>query len=636
MAALGLNRSRQAPAEDTPSFGSIAERFRRAGDLDRAIALCQEGLKKFPNQLSARVTLGWSYLDKGEYDLARQELERVLRRAPDNLAAIRGLAELHDRAEHAVTGMGPDGTWSAPEETHDEPAAAAALVGESAFAKAAAAPERAPQPAHGAEVQPATPATISPSVQTTAMPPVAAAAAASGGADPQALLETPAQAAIAHAGPEAASVFEQVLDVPSAAVEEAEAAVEVAPDEVRDTVEEATPAFEDIEPVQELARPEITALEAAEWDIAAVAAEADAAGADADADAVPVLFSENAEIELAEVASALALSAPDVVSEEVVDLPAADGILEGELAEFEQPVDPSQYAAPEDVNTLIADASAFEVDELATMLPALDLAAPVEAGEDSESERQPDIDLTGSDLALVPEIAVAEPDVDFGMAAASVPQDEDTVIEPMVQAIADAAPSEVVETVEAASEPDAPALAAVDAAEPEAVSEAQSEPELEGEPEAEEVVEPAAIAAFEAVAAEPAVEAVAPVVDAPAFANPPASAPEPVQALPALAASMDHAGLAEPGIDLMKEFGAAAAPDVAWLPPAVAAPDEPPALPVAAAAAVHLAAARSVPAAGEPAVASKPKPSAAPIAALESFLKKVSARRLHLNPGSVA
>jgi hypothetical protein len=112
---LVLNRSRQVPAEETPAFGGIAERFRRAGDLDRAIALCREGLQKFPDSLSARVTLGWALLDHGKYEDARQELEQVLKRAPDNLAAIRGLAELHDRAENAVElpldGPGP---WPPP------------------------------------------------------------------------------------------------------------------------------------------------------------------------------------------------------------------------------------------------------------------------------------------------------------------------------------------------------------------------------------------------------------------------------------------------------------------------------------------------------------------------------------------
>src|SRR5215813_7026771 len=113
-----LNRSRQVPADETPAFAGIAERFRRAGDLERAVALCRDGLKKFPDHLSARVTLGWSLLDLGRYDEAQAEIEQVLKRAPDNLAAIRGLAELHERAENAVT---------VPIEDHEAAEAADAL-----------------------------------------------------------------------------------------------------------------------------------------------------------------------------------------------------------------------------------------------------------------------------------------------------------------------------------------------------------------------------------------------------------------------------------------------------------------------------------------------------------------------------
>ena len=116
-----LNRSRQVPAEDTPAFGGIAERFRRAGDLDRAVALCRDGLKKFPDHLSARVTLGWALLDLGKYEDARLELEQALKRAPDNLAAIRGLAELHDRAEHTMLlPMDGPGQWPPDAESVDE------------------------------------------------------------------------------------------------------------------------------------------------------------------------------------------------------------------------------------------------------------------------------------------------------------------------------------------------------------------------------------------------------------------------------------------------------------------------------------------------------------------------------------
>jgi hypothetical protein len=81
----------------TASFSVIAERFRRAGQHDRAVALCREGLAQFPDHLSARVTLGCALLDLGLEVEALKELQAVIKRAPDNLAAIRGLAELHAR-----------------------------------------------------------------------------------------------------------------------------------------------------------------------------------------------------------------------------------------------------------------------------------------------------------------------------------------------------------------------------------------------------------------------------------------------------------------------------------------------------------------------------------------------------------
>lgn len=144
MAGILLNRSRQVPAEETPAFGGIAERFRRGGDLDRAIALCRDGLKRFPEQLSARVTLGWALLDKGQYDAARDELEQVLRKAPDNLAAIRGLAELHDRTE---------GTIAAEDERAWRSEDAAASTAAERAAAAAPAVQAAAEVLHTAEAE---------------------------------------------------------------------------------------------------------------------------------------------------------------------------------------------------------------------------------------------------------------------------------------------------------------------------------------------------------------------------------------------------------------------------------------------------------------------------------------------------
>jgi tetratricopeptide (TPR) repeat protein len=79
------------------AFAALAEEYRRAGRFEDAIATCQSGLQRHPAYLSARVTLGRALLELGRFDEARQELEHVLRAAPENLAAIRGLAEIHHR-----------------------------------------------------------------------------------------------------------------------------------------------------------------------------------------------------------------------------------------------------------------------------------------------------------------------------------------------------------------------------------------------------------------------------------------------------------------------------------------------------------------------------------------------------------
>ena len=79
------------------AFAALAEEYRRAGQFEDAIATCEAGLQRHPAYLSARVTLGRSLIEIGRYDEARAELEHVLKAAPENLAAIRGLAEIHHR-----------------------------------------------------------------------------------------------------------------------------------------------------------------------------------------------------------------------------------------------------------------------------------------------------------------------------------------------------------------------------------------------------------------------------------------------------------------------------------------------------------------------------------------------------------
>lgn len=89
-------RVRQDPA--SIAFGALAEEYRRSGRLDDAIAVCLAGLERHPSYLSARVTLGRALQALGRVDDARREFARVIAVAPDNLAAIRALAELHEGA----------------------------------------------------------------------------------------------------------------------------------------------------------------------------------------------------------------------------------------------------------------------------------------------------------------------------------------------------------------------------------------------------------------------------------------------------------------------------------------------------------------------------------------------------------
>ena len=134
-----LNELRRRVQADPASiaFAALAEEYRRVGKYQEAIEACTEGLKRHPSYLSAHVTLGRALLEVGRFDEAEQQLQFVLRAAPENLAAIRGLAEIHHRRgdhgydvaalsalhEQAIASEGPS---EAPPPVAAEPAQPAA------------------------------------------------------------------------------------------------------------------------------------------------------------------------------------------------------------------------------------------------------------------------------------------------------------------------------------------------------------------------------------------------------------------------------------------------------------------------------------------------------------------------------
>lgn len=79
------------------AFAHLAEEYRRAGRFAEAVATSRAGLKFHPTYISAKVTLGRALIELGDLDAAHEELQAVMTAAPDNLAAIRGLAEIHQR-----------------------------------------------------------------------------------------------------------------------------------------------------------------------------------------------------------------------------------------------------------------------------------------------------------------------------------------------------------------------------------------------------------------------------------------------------------------------------------------------------------------------------------------------------------
>ena len=89
------------------AFAQLAEECRRAGQFQEAVRVCREGLAHHPDYLSARVTLGRSLVGLEHYEQAAAELAGVLRVAPENLAALRGLAEAHERRGMDAEALAP-------------------------------------------------------------------------------------------------------------------------------------------------------------------------------------------------------------------------------------------------------------------------------------------------------------------------------------------------------------------------------------------------------------------------------------------------------------------------------------------------------------------------------------------------
>lgn len=97
MALKDIEKLREKVKKDPNSklFVPLAEECRKAGMLDEAISVLLSGLERQPGYMSARVSLGKIYLEKGMIAEAKEEFERVVGVIPDNLFAHKKLAHIY-------------------------------------------------------------------------------------------------------------------------------------------------------------------------------------------------------------------------------------------------------------------------------------------------------------------------------------------------------------------------------------------------------------------------------------------------------------------------------------------------------------------------------------------------------------
>src|SRR3989449_2762707 len=79
------------------NFAPLADAYRKAGLIDNAIDLCQNGLTLHPDYVSAYIVYARCLVDKKDDTAALGVFKQVLDLDRDNIIALRGLAELAER-----------------------------------------------------------------------------------------------------------------------------------------------------------------------------------------------------------------------------------------------------------------------------------------------------------------------------------------------------------------------------------------------------------------------------------------------------------------------------------------------------------------------------------------------------------
>ena len=79
------------------NFAPLADAYRKAGELDRAIELCKAGLERHPDYVSAHIVYGRCFLDLKNDTAASQVFRKVLDLDPENVLGLKLLADIAER-----------------------------------------------------------------------------------------------------------------------------------------------------------------------------------------------------------------------------------------------------------------------------------------------------------------------------------------------------------------------------------------------------------------------------------------------------------------------------------------------------------------------------------------------------------
>lgn len=177
------------------NFAPLADAYRKAGEVDKAIELCLSGLERHPDYVSAHIVYGRCLIDQRNDVGAEEVFKKILTLDPENIIALKVLAELADRGgRHDEAAAWWSRLLAADPMNGDADASVKQSRSKAAAAKAAADAQPAPEPEPAPEPVPEPEPEPVPAPIAAARPSVATAEAGLIDLDDIAVTEAPTTA----------------------------------------------------------------------------------------------------------------------------------------------------------------------------------------------------------------------------------------------------------------------------------------------------------------------------------------------------------------------------------------------------------------------------------------------------------